>query len=132
VARPDEGSQPRPIAKTICNRSPNQNPGSETPTSDVMVVKRSNQRPRCTADQTPTGIVKATAHASDTPINSIVAGRRSSTRLATGRPSLKLKPQSPRTNAPSHDQYWCQSERSSPSARRSRSMSSGRTFGFER
>ena len=93
------------MAKIICRRRPNQNPGSEMPIIDTVAVTRSNQRPRRTADQMPTGTVSRIAQASETPINSKVAGTRSRTRVSTGLPSLKLYPQSPATKAASHDQY---------------------------
>ena len=65
-------------------------------------------------------------------ISSSVAGTRSRIRSMTGRPSTKLYPQSPRTNAPSHAAYCTGSDRSSPIACRRRSMSAGRTFGLPR
>ena len=120
------------MAKIICSSRPNQNAGSDMPAIVMIVVARSNQRPRRIADTIPIGIVSASAHMIDTETSSIVAGSRSTIRAATGRPSVKLYPQSPRTNAHNHAPYCCHSGRSSPSARRSRSMSAGRTFGFAR
>src|SRR5262245_54812906 len=102
---PDDGSQPSPIAIVSCNTRPNQNTGSDTPASDTTPPIRSNQPPRRVADRMPNGNAASNATTSDVPASSSVAGARSSIRSATGRPSDRLKPQSPRTNAASHRTY---------------------------
>ena len=90
--RPDEGSQPRPIAKTICSSRPNQNAGSEMPTID----SRRRQRDRTSGrgaprTQMPTGIVSASAH-DERRADQLERRRQAFERCgsATGRPSLKL------------------------------------------
>jgi hypothetical protein len=88
--RPDDGSQRRLTANTICRTRPNQNAGNEMPAIATVVVSRSNQRPRRTADTIPVGTVSTSATTIDTPTSSSVAGSRSMMRAATGRPSLKL------------------------------------------
>ncbi len=80
----------------------------------------------------PAGIAAVSARTSDAPSSSSDAGSRSTMRSSTGRPSLKLKPQSPRTKAASQLTYCTHSGRSSPSARRRRSRSSGPHAGIRK
>ena len=77
--RPDDGSQPRPTAKTICSSSPNQNAGSEMP---AMRRSRRDAVEPAAAPERPTrrrsAVRQRDATASDTPTSSSVAGSRSS------------------------------------------------------
>ena len=111
---------------------PSQNVGIATAAAATAEIERSTAERWVTAATIPAGTAAATANTNDATSNSIDAGSRSMMRSSTGRPSLKLNPQSPRTNAASQLTYCSPNDRSRPKARRRRSRSSGLTPGFDR
>ena len=88
--RPDDGSQPRVMANVSWTIRPSQKVGIDTPAAATAVIERSTLERCVTAATIPAGMAAETASTSDATSNSSDAGRRSTMRSSTGRPSLKL------------------------------------------
>ena len=123
VPRPDTGSHPSSMAKTIASSGPSQKFGTDTPASASAVAPESIAVPRHTAAAMPSGSATSSATNIAAPASSAVAGMREATCETTGSPVRSDVPRSPRT-APDRNPTYCSSSgRSSPSRRRSSSTS---------
>ena len=94
--RPKTGSQRRCTPKNAMSSSASQKIGTAWPATAPTMARRSTTVPRFTADTMPAGIATTTAITSAATVSSMVAGRRSPMRVATGRLMRSEMPRSPR------------------------------------
>ncbi|CAH1650076.1 hypothetical protein CHELA20_10481 [Hyphomicrobiales bacterium] len=89
--------------------------GTDKPSADIQPDSLSSQPPGWLAAMSPAGMPKMSARSADTAMSSSVRGRRRMISEATGVPSVRLSPKSPRKRPTKRSAYWTGKGLSSPS-----------------
>jgi hypothetical protein len=122
---PEAGSQRSFTAKRRIIIMPRKNDGTEIPKITAKVIARSAAPYWRAAETTPAAMPRIAQSTKAVPARISVAEKRSRISSSTGRFSAKDRPRSPCSRLPIQTKYCCQSGRSSPRWRFSRSTFSG-------
>ncbi len=121
VRRKVVGSHPSSWANTTFSMAARKKIGMQVPRSEPETVPKSIQVPRRFAARYPSGMPRPTAMSMAAKESSMVAGSRSASSVAMGRPLDNEDPKSRRTTRPRNSPYWVQTGSSRPREARSAS-----------